>query len=150
MHAVIMHYVSDGCVQSSIRPTLVALFRRAPTAFQVLALIGLRAAKTLVQRNLGIIEANVAHFRAFCKRHSDVMAFTAPAAGSVAFARLLTGEPIDAFCERLVVEAGEDHLLYHRPGYCASLQRCWSRTMAFARVGDIALHSWQVKQSGGL
>jgi len=73
----------------------------------VLALIGLRAAKRLVQRNLEIIGANVAHFKAFCKRHSDVIAFTAPAAGSVAFARLLTGEAIEAFCERLVAEAGE-------------------------------------------
>ena len=66
----------------------------------------------------------MARFRAFCKRHSDVMAFTPPAAGSVAFARLLTGEPIDAFCERLVVEAGADLLLYHRPGYLVSLQSC--------------------------
>ncbi|CAL5222183.1 g4510 [Coccomyxa viridis] len=73
---------------------------------EVLALIGLRAAKTLVQRNLDIIEANVAHFRAFCERHSDVMAFAAPTAGSIAFARLLTGEPIEAFCVRLVEEAG--------------------------------------------
>ena len=74
---------------------------------QVLALIGLRSAKDLVLRNLDIIEANVAHLEAFCERHSDVIAFAAPKAGSVAFARLLTGEHIEAFCERLVAEAGE-------------------------------------------
>ncbi len=79
-------------------------------------MIGLRAAKTLVQRNLDIIEANVAHFRAFCERHSDVMAFAAPTAGSIAFARLLTGEPIEAFCVRLVEEAGADHVLYPQDG----------------------------------
>lgn len=74
---------------------------------QVLALIGLRSRQELVQRNLDIIEANVAHFHAFCERHGDVFKFAAPTAGSVAFARLLTGEPVEAFCERLVEEAGE-------------------------------------------
>ena len=76
-------------------------------AAQVLALIGLRSAKELVLRNLDIIHANVAHLEAFCERHSDVIAFAAPKAGSVAFARLLTGEHVEVFCERLVAEAGE-------------------------------------------
>ena len=102
-----------GRTASAQSLSLTSLFRLAIVLFQVLALIGLRAAKTLVQRNLDIIEANVAHFRAFCERHSKVMAFAAPDAGSIAFARLLTGEPIEAFCVRLVEEAGEDHLLYH-------------------------------------
>ena len=102
------------------RISLTLLFRFNIFLFQVLAIIGLRAAKTLVQRKLDIIEANVAHFRAFCERHSEVMAFTAPAAGSIAFARLLTGEPIEAFCVRLVEEAGEDTLLCHQ-GACLAL-----------------------------
>ena len=97
----------------------------ASTLFQVLALIGLRAAKTLVQRNLDIIEANVTHFRTFCERHSDVMAFAAPAAGSIAFARLLTGEPIEAFCKRLVEEAGENHLLDHQSTFLTTLACYW-------------------------
>ena len=74
---------------------------------QVLALIGLRAARELLQRNLAIIEANIDAFSAFCARHKDVLEFCAPAAGSIAFARLLTGEPIEAFCECLVAEHGE-------------------------------------------
>ena len=74
---------------------------------QVLALIGLRAAEKLKARNLAIIEANIAHFAAFCKRHGGVFAFAAPRAGSIAFARLLTGEPIDAFCDRLVAQSGK-------------------------------------------
>ncbi len=81
--------------------------RDVQCAAQVLALIGLRSAKELVLRNKAIIEANVAHLEAFCKRHCTVIAFTAPEAGSVAFARLLTGEDVEAFCKRLVAEAGE-------------------------------------------
>ena len=73
----------------------------------MLALIGLRASKELLQRNLAIIEANIEAFTAFCVHHKDVLEFCAPAAGSIAFARLLTGEPIEAFCERLVAEHGE-------------------------------------------
>ena len=76
-------------------------------ALQVLALIGLRAAGKLLQRNLAIIEANIDAFTAFCVLYKDVIEFHAPAAGSIAFARLLTGEPIEAFCERLVAEHGE-------------------------------------------
>ena len=81
--------------------------RAAQLALQVLALIGLRASKELLQRNLAIIEANIEAFTAFCVHHKDVLEFCAPAAGSIAFARLLTREPIEAFCERLVAEYGE-------------------------------------------
>ena len=35
-------------------------------------------------------------------RHSDTFQFTAPDGGSIAFPRLITGEPIESFCERLV------------------------------------------------
>ena len=98
---------------------------------QVLALIGLRAGKKIVQQNLAIIEANVAHFEAFCKRHSNVMAVNAPAAGSVAFARLLTGEPIEAFCVRLVDKAGEEHLLYYLSSCIAALP---VRKMSFSEL----------------
>ena len=76
-------------------------------AVQVLALIGLRAGEQLLQRNSELVQANTAHFAAFCKRHSEAFAFTAPRAGSIAFARLLTGEPVQAFCERLVADCGE-------------------------------------------
>ena len=76
-------------------------------ALQVLALIGLRAARKLLERNLAIIEANIEAFAAFCARHKDSVEFCAPAAGGIAFARLLTGEPIEAFCERLVAKHGK-------------------------------------------
>ena len=73
----------------------------------MLALIGLRAVKKLLQRNLAIIEANIEAFAAFCMRYNDLVEFSAPAAGSIAFARLLTGEPIEDFCERLVAKHGK-------------------------------------------
>ena len=73
----------------------------------MLALIGLRASTQLLQRNRALVLANTAHFEAFCKRHSQVFGFTAPKTGSIAFARLLTGEPVEIFCKRLVAESGE-------------------------------------------
>jgi hypothetical protein len=73
---------------------------------QVLALIGLRARKRLVRDNVALIEANLAAARAFFERHFDSFEFHEPAAGSVAFPRLCTGEPVQDFCQRLVESAG--------------------------------------------
>ncbi|EIE23298.1 aminotransferase, classes I and II [Coccomyxa subellipsoidea C-169] len=73
---------------------------------EVLALIGLRARDWLISANLDLIEANLGAARAFFARHSDTFEWYEPAAGSVAFPRLRTGEPVDEFCERLVQKSG--------------------------------------------
>ena len=73
---------------------------------QVLAIIGLRAKEKLVRDNVAIIAANLALAREFFAKHSATFAFSEPKAGSIAFARLTTGEPIQQFCQRLVKEAG--------------------------------------------
>lgn len=74
---------------------------------QILALIGLRARERLVAANLELIEGNLAEARAFFKRHSDTFDWCEPAASSIAFPRLKTGEDVGAFCERLAEKAGE-------------------------------------------
>lgn len=73
---------------------------------QILALIGLRARERLVAANLELIEANLGAARAFFARHSDVFEWYEPAAGTVAFPRLRTGEDVEKFCERLVEKSG--------------------------------------------
>ena len=77
---------------------------------QILALIGLRARERLVAANLELIEANLGAARAFFTRHADVFEWYAPAAGTVAFPRLRTGEDIEKFCERVVEKSGAQSL----------------------------------------
>ena len=75
-------------------------------AVQILALIGLRTRERLVAANLELIEANLGAARAFFARHSDGFEWYEPAAGTVAFPRLRTGEDVEKFCERLVEKSG--------------------------------------------
>jgi aspartate/methionine/tyrosine aminotransferase len=69
----------------------------------VLGLIALRATRTIVERNKKIIAANLELLNAFFERHTSLWEWTPPQAGTVGFARLLTGESADSFCERLRV-----------------------------------------------
>ncbi|BDA50282.1 probable aspartate aminotransferase [Coccomyxa sp. Obi] len=73
---------------------------------EILALIGLRARERLVAANLELIEANLGEARAFFARHADTFEWYEPAAGSICFPRLRTGEAVEAFCERLVAKSG--------------------------------------------
>ncbi|CAL8465212.1 g4747 [Coccomyxa elongata] len=73
---------------------------------EILALIGLRARERLVAANLELIEANLAKAREFFARHADTFEWYEPAAGSICFPRLRTGEAVEAFCERLVAKCG--------------------------------------------
>jgi aspartate/methionine/tyrosine aminotransferase len=58
-----------------------------------------------VERNLGIITANLTLLDDFFDRHADTFAWQRPKAGPIAFPRLQDGDS-EAFCERLVREAG--------------------------------------------
>ena len=60
----------------------------------------------LVQRSLGVIQANLETLDAFFARWSHVIAWRRPSAGTVAFPRLLTGEGVEAWCEAAVQQAG--------------------------------------------
>ena len=75
----------------------------APSEF--LAKIALRNRRQLVDRNLGIIQTNLAILGAFFERHADRFAWVPPRAGSMAFPRY-HGESVDSFCDKLVREAG--------------------------------------------
>jgi aspartate/methionine/tyrosine aminotransferase len=75
----------------------------APSEF--LAEVALRNRAKLVERNLGIIKANLAVMDDFFVRHSKRFSWIRPHAGSMAFPRLLKGD-VEQFCERLVSKAG--------------------------------------------
>lgn len=59
-----------------------------------------------MQQRLAIIRRNLDTLDAFFARWRHVFAWRRPAAGTVAFPRLTTGEPIEAWCSQLVEEAG--------------------------------------------
>ena len=59
-----------------------------------------------MRQRLGIIRSNLDALDAFFGRWRQVFGWRRPAAGTVAFPRLATGEPIEAWCTQLVEEAG--------------------------------------------
>ena len=73
---------------------------------EILALIGLRARKTVLGRSRRIVTANLEHLDGFFERNADRFAWVRPRGGSVGFARLLDAEPIDDFAARLVEAEG--------------------------------------------
>lgn len=75
----------------------------APSEF--LAEVAMRNRTKLVERNLGIIKANLGLIDDFSARHPDLFSWVRPQAGSMAFPRLLHGD-VEEFCDRLVREAG--------------------------------------------
>ena len=73
---------------------------------EILALIGLRGRATVLARSRGIVTANLARLDRLFTERSDRLAWVRPRGGSIGFPRLLDGEPIDAFAERLVEREG--------------------------------------------
>jgi aspartate/methionine/tyrosine aminotransferase len=75
----------------------------APSEF--LAEVAMRNRHKLVERNLGIIKANLTVIDEFFSRHADLFSWVRPQAGSMGFPKLLMGT-IEDFCDKLVKEAG--------------------------------------------
>ena len=75
----------------------------APSEF--LAEVALRHRAKLVERNLGIIKANLAVMDDFFVRHNHLFKWIRPQAGSMAFPRWLKGD-VEQFCDGLVNEVG--------------------------------------------
>ncbi len=73
---------------------------------EALALMALRARERVLARSLDIIQSNLALVDAFMVAHDDIFEWLRPRAGSIAFPRLRTGEPIDEFTARLAQSAG--------------------------------------------
>lgn len=75
----------------------------APSEF--LATLALRHRQKLAQRNLEIIMNNLAVLDDFFARHEDRFVWRRPAAGPIAFPRLLH-DNIESYCEQLAQQAG--------------------------------------------
>ena len=75
----------------------------APSEF--LATLALRNRKQLVERNVGIVKSNLEVVQEFLNQHQELFSWVPPRAGSMAFPRYLGGS-VDAFCDKLVREAG--------------------------------------------
>jgi aspartate/methionine/tyrosine aminotransferase len=91
-------------VQSLLRlKDYTTICSSAPGEF--LANAALSQAEAIIQRNVGIIHANLAGVRPFMQRWADTFAWREPQAGPVAFARLLEGSAA-AFCQAAVRQAG--------------------------------------------
>jgi aspartate/methionine/tyrosine aminotransferase len=75
----------------------------APSEF--LAEVAMRNRRKLSERNLGIIEQNLAVIDALFARYSSLFSWVRPQAGSMAFPRYLDGN-VAKFCDELVKEAG--------------------------------------------
>lgn len=60
----------------------------------------------LVERSLAIVRTNLQRLAAFFSRWAHLFEWRAPAAGTVAFPRLRTGENVEAWCEALASGAG--------------------------------------------
>lgn len=60
----------------------------------------------LVQRSLAVVRSNLEALDAFFARWPHVFEWRRPAAGTVAFPRLRTGEGVEAWCQELAQQAG--------------------------------------------
>ena len=69
---------------------------------EVLALMAIRQADRIVKNNLDIIKENIALLVSFIGKYSQQIKWDPPQAGSIAFPKIVTDKPIDAFCEDLV------------------------------------------------
>jgi aspartate/methionine/tyrosine aminotransferase len=93
-----------GLLQSLLRlKDYITICSSAPGEF--LAHVALQHAETIIQRNLGVIQTNLAHVREFMPRRAGVFAWREPMAGPIAFARLREGSAV-AFCEEVVRSSG--------------------------------------------
>lgn len=73
---------------------------------EVLALAAVRAWEVLAAQEMALVRANLATLQEFFGRWEGVVQWVAPEAGTVAFPRLLTGQPVAEFCEELADQEG--------------------------------------------
>ncbi len=71
-----------------------------------LALIGLKARKKILARNNAIVDENLPKWEAFFARFPDLFDWRRPDGSCMAFPRYLGADGVEAFCQRLVEEAG--------------------------------------------
>ena len=76
----------------------------APSEF--LTALAFRHRQKFIDRNRQIVLRNLAQLTAFFARHAERFSWTPPNASTIGFARLLPQQDVQAFCERLVQQAG--------------------------------------------
>ena len=69
---------------------------------ELLGIIALRAGAHILARNLARIQDNAAAFESFCARHSSLVRWLPPRAGSVAFPQLRADLPVAQFVETVL------------------------------------------------
>jgi len=73
---------------------------------EILGIIAIRGADTIIQRNLRIIAGNLIAAEHFFALHSDLFAWIPPLAGSVAFPRLAASMDVRDFCADVLLRRG--------------------------------------------
>jgi aspartate/methionine/tyrosine aminotransferase len=73
---------------------------------EILALIALRNRERIVSEQSKRLHRNLDLLRGFIEDRGDLFAWNPPGGGSICFPRMLNVEDAQAFCERLVAEAG--------------------------------------------
>ena len=71
-----------------------------------LAIIALKARRQILARNNAIIDENLALWEAFFARHPNMFDWSRPAASCMGYPRYLGAEGVDAFCARVLEQAG--------------------------------------------
>ena len=71
-----------------------------------LAVIALKARAAILERNRALVDANLAKLDAFFAAHAERFEWRVPDGGCVGYPRYLGSEGAEAFCTRLVEEAG--------------------------------------------
>lgn len=73
---------------------------------EILSLIALNNMGDFVPQNIAKIKKNIALFTAFSKKHSSIIEFIPPKAGSTSFVKLFSKETSLEFCNNLVEKTG--------------------------------------------
>ncbi len=73
---------------------------------EILATIALSHSDEILEKNMALIQKNLLASDRFFKKFDHIFKYNPPVAGSVAFHRLNTGEPIADFCKQLVEKSG--------------------------------------------
>ncbi len=82
----------------------ITICNSAPS--EILALIALRAAPHVLERNRAILRENLTHVDAFFARWPNAYEWVRPRAGCIAFPRLTLPVPIEEFCSGLLHSEG--------------------------------------------
>jgi aspartate/methionine/tyrosine aminotransferase len=73
---------------------------------EILSLIALNNAATILNRNNQLVASNIKLLDKFIERHSDILSWVKPQGGCIGFVKYLGDRKIDDFCNELVIKQG--------------------------------------------